>query len=283
MADRKIGLLHPGAMGASVGAAASGDVYWASAGRSDETAARAEKAGLTDAGTAAELARTCQTIVSVCPPHAAEEVAAQIAELNFTGVYLDANAISPDLTRKVARIVEAGGASFVDGGIVGGPAWRAGTTRLYLSGDGARAAAECFAGGPLETVVLSGGVGAASALKMAYAAYTKGTTALISAVCAVAEKNGVREALEAEWSRSQKALADGAHRRVRGVTAKAWRFAGEMEQIADTFEGAGLPGGFHRSAAELYRRIAHLRERSDTVELGEVLAALLDGSGSSGG
>ena len=51
-----IGMLHPGAMGAALGAALVGnghEVVWASAGRSDATRARAEAAGLVDVGTLA--------------------------------------------------------------------------------------------------------------------------------------------------------------------------------------------------------------------------------------
>ena len=53
-----VGVMHPGAMGSAVGAAlrAGGhEVLWAAEGRSDETAQRARRAGLSDAGTIAVL------------------------------------------------------------------------------------------------------------------------------------------------------------------------------------------------------------------------------------
>lgn len=111
---------------------------------------------------------------------------------------------------------------------------------------------------------------------MVFAANTKGTTALLSAVLATAEKLGVRENLEQQWSRYNPEQTEQTQNRVRAVTAKAWRFAGEMEEIAATFSGAGLPDGFHLAAYELYQRIAHFKDAEETPELMAVLMALLE-------
>ncbi len=272
-----IGMLHPGAMGASVGAAAAGHarVLWASQGRSGETAARAAEAELEDARTLEALVRNSGAIVSVCPPHAAEEVATAAARLGFAGVYLDANAISPARARRIGEIVAASGATLVDGGIVGGPAWRAGTTRLYLSGDGAAEVAGWFEGSPLGTVVLDAPVGGASALKMTYAAYTKGTSALVTAILAVAQREGVREALLDEWRDSQPRLLEGHQRQLQGAAPKAWRWVGEMEEIAATFEAAGLPGGFHGAAANVFRRLEQYRDADPPPPVEEIISAAL--------
>ena len=142
-------------------------VLWASAGRSGSTQARAQRANLQDAGTVAELVKASEIVLSVCPPHLAEEVASEVAHLGFTGVYVEGNAISPDRTRAIQRIVEDAGAHYVDGGIIGGPAWtREAKTHMYLSGPRAQEVAACFAGSPLQTPVISERIGAASALKM---------------------------------------------------------------------------------------------------------------------
>ena len=273
-----IGILHPGAMGVSVAASAvkSGHtVYWASEGRSRATRERAEDHGLTDASSVAELCRLSSIIISVCPPHAAEWVASEVASHGFRGVYLDANAVSPERARRIAQIIEAAGGSFVDGGIIGGPAWKPGMTWLYLSGPEAQTLASLFSEGPLETQVLSEEVGQASALKMCYAAYSKGTTALLTAILAAAQVTGVGEALAEQWERDEAGFSERTQERARRVTAKAWRFEGEMGEIADTFEGVGLPGGFHQAAAELYGRLALFKEAPDLPNLVEVTAALL--------
>jgi 3-hydroxyisobutyrate dehydrogenase-like beta-hydroxyacid dehydrogenase len=253
VAERTVGLLHPGEMGAAVGAVLrrSGvPVRWASGGRSEGTRERAEAAGLEDAVSVAELA-AADVVLSICPPHAALETARSLGP--FEGLYVDANAIAPATTREVAEVVLAAGGRFVDGGIVGSPPRAAGSTRLYLSGADAGEAAELFAGSILDARLVSDEVGDASAVKMAYAAWTKGTAAMLLAIRELAFREGVEKALLAEWDLSQPELRDRFAQAARSAEAKGWRWVGEMEEIADAFEAAGLPGGFHRAAAEVYR------------------------------
>ena len=112
-------------------------VWWASEGRSDESRARAEQHHLNDAADLASLCARCEGIVSVCPPHAAEATADAVLAAGFRGTYIDANAIAPQRARRIGAKMDAAGATFVDGGIIGGPAWKPGATWLYLSGDAA--------------------------------------------------------------------------------------------------------------------------------------------------
>jgi 3-hydroxyisobutyrate dehydrogenase-like beta-hydroxyacid dehydrogenase len=223
-------------MGAAVGACVDGEVIWASEGRSDATAARA--AGFRDAGTVAAIAREADVILSICPPHAVLEVAQACS--GFTGIYVDANAISPQRAQQVARLQPR----FVDGGIVGGPPAEPGTT-LYLSGDDAGAVATLFEGSPLATRIVS----SASAVKMAYAAWSKGCTAMLLAIRDVARANGIED----EWRLAAPELAERLPRAEAAKAKKGWRWIGEMDEIADTFAAAGQPDGFHRAAAEVYR------------------------------
>src|SRR5262245_25349941 len=271
-----IGLMHPGAMGASVGAAIRSNghtVLWASAGRTASTWARARRANLDDAGTVPALVKASDIVLSVCPPHAAEEVAHEVAQRGFTGGSAERKAISSDRTRAIQHIIEDAGAHYVDGGIVGGPAWtREAKTRLYLSGPRAAEVAACFAGSPLEAPVISECIGAASALKMGYAAYTKGTTALLTAILGMVEKEGVRADLAWQWG---DAFTTQTVRRVCSNTAKAWRFVGEMHEIAATFREAGLPGGFHQAAAEVFERLEAFKDHDEPPPIESVLEALL--------
>ncbi len=255
MAAAVIGVLHPGEMGAAVArclAARGSRVVWASAGRSPATARRAEAAGLTDAGTAGAVAALADVILSICPPHAAADVAAAVR--GFRGLYLDANAISPRTAREVAGIVEAGGARYVDGGIIGPPPVTPGGTRLYLSGASAAEVKRLFDGTALDARVVTAGPYSASAVKLAYAAWTKGSAALLLAARALAEANGVPDVLLAERALSQPGLDDRCRGAATAAAAKGWRWIAEMEEIADTMARAGLPDGFHRAAAEMYRR-----------------------------
>jgi 3-hydroxyisobutyrate dehydrogenase-like beta-hydroxyacid dehydrogenase len=250
-----IGLLHPGEMGAAIGGcltARGHQVLWAAQGRGPQTAARAAAAGLTDAGTITSLARRAEVILSVCPPHAALDVAWAVH--GFSGRYVDANAISPGTAREIAQLITDSGGQYVDGGIIGPPPGQPGTTRLYLSGAGAAPVAAIFAGTPLEARAVTGAATAASALKMAYAGWTKGTAALLLAIRALARDQGVEEALLAEWEQSQPGLAQRSRGAAGSAVTKGWRWVAEMEEIAASMTAAGLPDGFHQAAAEIFRR-----------------------------
>jgi 3-hydroxyisobutyrate dehydrogenase-like beta-hydroxyacid dehydrogenase len=248
-----VGLLHPGEMGAAMGRvlrARGHEVLWASSERSEATSQRAAAAGLRDVRSVEALAERSDVIFSVCPPHAAKEVAR--ATLGSKALLVDANAIAPATAREIAA--ERDGSGFVDGGIVGPPPQTSGTTRLYLSGPGASSVADLFEGTAVDARVVSATVGDASAVKMTYAAWTKGTAALLLAIRAVAEAEGVEPTLTEEWRLSLPDLPDALSRAQRSASAKGWRWVGEMEEIAATFSAAGFPDGFHRAAAEIYRR-----------------------------
>jgi len=261
-----VGLLHPGEMGSAIGAvlrSAGATVLWASDGRSDATRQRADAAGLEDAGSAAALARRAEVILSVCPPHAARDVLRSVR--GFSGVYVDANAVSPATARELARAER-----FVDGGIVGPPPVGGQTTRLYLSGAEASAVAALFAGTPVDARVVSEAPGDASAVKMAYAAWTKGTAALLLAIRALARAEGVEAPLLAEWERSLPELLERSDRAAASAGEKGWRWVGEMEEIAATFADAGLPDGFHLAAAQIFRR----SPRREGAGVDDIVAAL---------
>ncbi len=273
----KIGILHPGEMGVSIAASAlnSGHpAYWVSTNRSEQTRLRAEENNLIELKSLAGLCQTCDVIISICPPHAAEEVAGSVITEKFKGIYLDANAISPQRVKRLQQIMEEKRIQFIDGSIIGGPAWKAGETVLYLSGKDAEVIRDCFQNGPLGTKIIGDEAGKASAIKMCYAAYSKGTTALLATVLAAAKAYDVGEELYQQWNMDDPGFSEQANRRVMRTTAKAWRFAGEMEEIAATFEQAGLPGGFHQSATEVFRRMANL-ETDERDRLMQILAAIL--------
>lgn len=272
----RVGLLHPGEMGASVGVAvqsAGSEVLWAPEGRSSATCERAERADFRDAGDLRTLLGRSEAVLSVCPPHCALDLAGEVAERGFGGLYVDANAVAPETSREIeGMIVEAGG-SYVDGGIIGPPARERGSTRLYLSGPQAGEVATLFEGSVLGAEVIDATPGRASALKMAYAAWTKGSDALLLAVRAYALAEGVEEALLREWGLSQAGLAARSERA--GESAgKAWRFEGEMHQIGHAFGDAGLPEGFHRAAASVYRRLRGYKDVDGALPIAELLAAM---------
>jgi hypothetical protein len=234
-----VGLLFPGDMGAAVGNAVRGDVLWASQGRSDATRRRA--AGFTDAGSVEELVRGSEVVLSICPPAIAEDVARQVFDLGFDGIYVEANAISPERMRRIATL----GPNVVDGSIVA-----ASGINLYLAGEGAVDVAELFDGGEVEAIALAAPVGGASALKMAFGGWNKIGIALTAQAHAIARAYGVAEQLEAEG-----VPAD----RLERVADRAWRWAPEMEEIADQCRELGLSEAIPRGAAEFYRALSKER------------------------
>ncbi len=157
---------------------------------------------------------------------------------------------------------------------IGPPPRKPGVTRLYLSGAGAADVAAMLNGGLMEAIALDGPVGAASAIKMAYAGWNKTQQALLMAVRAFAMREGVDEALLREWAISQPDLPKRSENAVAGTARKAWRFVGEMEELAASFDAAGVPGAFHEAGAEIYRRLSAWKDAPTPPSVTEVSKAL---------
>lgn len=258
-----VGVLHPGAMGASLGSAlkpAAAAVVWAAAGRTQATSKRAELADLVGVPDVAAVARRCDVIISICPPHAAVDVAEQVAAAlpERSGpppVYVEANAVSPATVRRIADLLGPA-ATLVDGAVIGPPAWQPGASVLWLAGPGAAPIAGLFAGSPFEARVLGPHPGAASALKACFALQSKALPALWLALDEAAERAGVAEALAGELRRSGIDLAGRLAEVESRLEDKAWRWVGEMEEAAAALAELGVPDGFSLAAAEVYRRRA---------------------------
>jgi 3-hydroxyisobutyrate dehydrogenase-like beta-hydroxyacid dehydrogenase len=283
-----VGVLHPGAMGSQVGAqavAAGARVWWVAAGRSAQSRARAEAAGLLAVESVDELADRCSIILSVCPPAAALEVAALVAATPFSGIYADANAISPQHAADVARLLGER-ARVVDGGIVGAPPRKPGDTVLYLSGaDEAAvdAVRSLFAETALEPHVLPGGIGQASALKLAFASYNKISYVLAAQAFALAEGHGVLDELVDLAKQKVPGTSLAWPERVGTAGPRAWRWAPEMREIAAACAEVGVPGDVAEIASDVFLRWEHLKGAED-VSVAQLISALRDDrtSGSNG-
>lgn len=245
----RIVILHPGEMGAGVGAElvrAGHDVGWLAAGRSDASRARATDAGMREV-TGVEGA---DVVLSICPPAAALDVARSVA--GFRGLFVDANAIGLGTAAEVDALVTGSGAVYIDGGLIGPPPDPGTAVRLALSGPRADEVAGIFAGTGVHARVLAAGPYAASTLKMAYASWTKISQALLVTADEVAGTLGVRDALHDEWADSLPGLSDRLVAAREAAAAKGWRWEGEMREIAATFAAAGAPTGFAEAAAEVF-------------------------------
>jgi 3-hydroxyisobutyrate dehydrogenase-like beta-hydroxyacid dehydrogenase len=262
-------------MGAAVGACLVSRgirVVWASENRSPATRERAEHAGLEEMGTFEKVLAASDAVLSICVPSGALDLARQVAAKDFHGIYIDANAISPAHSREIGCLVEKNGARFVDGGIIGLPPTPNRITKLYLCGPDASAVAALFAGSQTEAILIDRPIGAASALKMCYAACNKGETALLGIIRALARHEGVDDTLLTEWRDSMPGIAEQSENIVQRAR-KAWRWAGEMEEIAASFDAANIPSGFLANA-EIYRRLAEFKDAPELPSSEEVSARL---------
>jgi len=256
-----VSVIAPGMMGSAVAkrlTTSGAKVLTSLTGRSADTVARAQAAGMTDASDQ-QLAQA-DFILSILPPGEAlalaERLAPALRDAKRKPVYVDCNAVSPDTVLRIDAVVRETGATFVDGGIIGPPPDPdSSKTRIYLSGPDAEKVTVLQQYG-LSTPLQPGPVGAASAMKMSYAGITKGFTALGAAMMLAATRAGTADALVAEMKVSQPVLLKWLTTQMPRMHSKAYRWVAEMEEIA-AFVGEGHPGdGFYQSAARLYEAIA---------------------------
>jgi 3-hydroxyisobutyrate dehydrogenase-like beta-hydroxyacid dehydrogenase len=273
-----VAMLHPGQMGAALAAQARLNgvrMLWCPHERSEATARRAEAAGLTAETDLQTLLDSAEIVLSVCPPEFAADLASQVADHGYRGIFVEANAISPQRSVRIAERLSGVGARVVDGAVIGPPPRDgAAATRLYLAGGPAavETVAALFRGTAAEPVTLPGGLGAASALKMSFAAYNKASLVLAAVSHALAARHQVTDHLTREAERlvgSPLARPES----LPGMAAKAWRWEPEMREIADTLDGDDLPPDFALAAAAV---LARWQADKDTWDLSvdEVLARL---------
>ena len=127
--------------------------------------------------------------------------------------------------------------------------------------------------GLLEAVALAGPIGQASAIKAAFAAWNKGTIALLATLRAFAVHHDVEAPLLAEWARTDPDTLARLER-VPASVRKAWRWSAELDEIARACEDAGLPGGAAAAAAEAYRRLAGFRDATAPPGVEAIVAAM---------
>jgi len=273
MAIQTVAVMSPGDMGHSIGNVlrlGGLRVITCLRDRSARTAALAAEAGIDDVPDYETLVREADILLSVLAPsearHLAEGVAAAVRASGADLLYADCNAIAPQTVRDIGALLTGVGARFVDAGIIGSPP-RPGEkrTRIYASGAHVAAFAELAEHG-LDVRIVGPEIGQASGLKMCYAAITKGLTALATELLVAGEALGLREPLRAELQQSQGALYGWVERQVPTMPPKAYRWVGEMEEIAATFAHLGLTPRILLGAADLYRFVGETPLAEETPE-----------------
>jgi L-threonate 2-dehydrogenase len=280
----RIAIIAPGEMGSGIAARLrdrGAAVVTSLRGRGPESAKRAARAGMTAIEDDAELVSSCDLVLSILPPvkalELAQRLAPHLAKAGRALVYADCNAIAPQTVREVEALIRPAGVRFLDVGIIGGPPRPDGYgPHLYVSGENAHFLAALRDFG-LDIRLVAGGIGAASALKLSYAALTKGLTAIGAAVARCAANAEVGTDLRAELRESQPQLLAWLQRQIPTVEPKAYRWVGEMEEIA-RFLAEDPTADIYRGAARTYGVIAERRNAGDEVGL-TFLADLFGRSG----
>ncbi len=287
MAIRTVAVVAPGDMGHAVADVLRRGglrVVTCLSRRGPDSVARANRAGMEALPGFEAVVREADAFLSILPPsealNLAREVAVAIKAAGLPLLYVDCNAVSPTTAERIGAVIEASGGRFVDAAIIGGPP-KPGTPgpRFYASG----AAAQDFAalgGHGLDIRVIGEEIGQASALKMCFAAIAKGVTALATEALTAGRLLGVAEPLRAELASSVPALLDYATRAVPTMPPKAYRWIGEMEEIAQTFAAVGLPPGMLQGAADVYRFVGESplgRERTEDRTHGKTLQDAVEG------
>ena len=263
MEIRNVGVVSPGDMGSAIAKRikeSGKNVYTALDGRSERTKALGREAGLTDLGSMDKLVSTCELVVSVLNPgeamNVAKEVAASMKKTGRKIAFADLNAVSPQTTRDMDKVIRDAGGMYIDGGIIGSPPrGEKDRPRIYVSGPDAYLF-EQIVHPNLQFRVMSERVGDASGVKMCYAAMTKGTTALAVELLVAARKLGVEQALEKELRDSQSDAFDRHMKQIPGMPPKAYRWVPEMQEIAKTFGELGMTRNIFLGAADIYEMVA---------------------------
>jgi 3-hydroxyisobutyrate dehydrogenase-like beta-hydroxyacid dehydrogenase len=258
-ASTTVGLLHPGRMGAAIAAqimAGGHTVLWCPDGRGPATHHRASDAGLRPVPLGQLLADS-EIVLSICPPAAAEQIATEVAEIGYHGSYVDANAISPARMRRITTRFASAGTVAIDGCIFGPPPGGQPPARLYLAGDPAasRRVAHLFTGSSVEPVLLGEQPGQASALKMAFASFQRTSRTAAALAHALADDHGITQALLTEAERMPHDILTNRDY-LPSVAARAWRWAPEMHEVADTLSEQDLPTDLAHATATILRHWA---------------------------
>ncbi|MDA0997324.1 MAG: DUF1932 domain-containing protein [Proteobacteria bacterium] len=267
-----IAILMPGDMGHSVGRALKShghDVITCLNGRSERSRKLAQAGGIHDVPDLETLVGEADMVLSILPPASAVSLATDVASaIGRTGkkpIYVDCNAVSPGTVKNVAEIITSVGAPMIDTGIIGLAPGKGKSTRFYVSGPDT-APMRALDGKGFEVIELGTEIGRASAMKMTFAAVTKGSWTLWTAILLSAHRLGLYDALIAEFAHSQETTLANMKDRVPFLPADAGRWVGEMQEIAKTFREAGVSGDFLDGAAWVFELLDQTPFASETRE-----------------
>ena len=280
MAIRTVAILSPGDMGHAVGRALGEhglDVITCLQGRSERTKGLARQANIRDVPTLEEMVSEADLVLSILVQSEAIGVARTVADaIRRAGadtIYADCNAVSPKIVAAMDAAIRHAGARFIDGSIVGYPPGIEPRPRIYVSGPEA-AAMMALDSEFIEIKQLGDAIGRASSLKMCYSALTKGRSAVYLALWTAAELMGLSDELRAELASNSPDTLNDMEKELPGLPTHASKYAGEMVELAETFDSLGVTPYIHRGAAEMFDLVARTpfaQEHTETVDLERTL------------
>jgi len=273
-----IGLVGLGEMGAEIGRyfVKNGiEVISVYGERSKISQDRAIKYGIKDVLTIENVSQKSDIIISIIPPNRALETADQYSKyISKDGpIYCDLNAISTMTAKKIKALLDERNVNYVDGSIMGGPPKENYSPRTYLSGEMAKNL-NFLSGKGVDIIILNGSDFQASAMKMVYAAITKGSKALVAGALIVAKRNNVYQELIDELEYSDEFFHGVALKLIPSIKHKAYRWIGEMNEISSTFKDSGLTGGFHSESENIYELIKDLPPGELSID--EIIGKITD-------
>ncbi|HSU91955.1 MAG TPA: DUF1932 domain-containing protein, partial [Sporolactobacillaceae bacterium] len=266
---RTVAIVGAGEMGAAVGRRlreSGARVITTLKGRGAASVERVRDAKLEVIDDDDQLVAESAIILSIVPPGEAIAVAKRfhgpLIRAGLKPIFVECNAVSPAMVRRIAVSLAPTGCGFVDADIIGGPPRSGGKgtgPRFYASGEHAHELTSLRhfgLGFGLDLAIVDGGIGAASALKMSYAGLTKGLIAVGATMFGAASRAGLAAALREELARSQPVLLAMLTAMIPAMYSKAYRWVSEMEQISEFVGGDATGGTIYEGSARLYQQLA---------------------------
>lgn len=237
-----VGILHCGELGTAIAHLLAADgvrVTSVVTGRSRETRARAERAGVDLFDTLAELLDSADVVLSTVHPSGALDVAQSCSPaLRRNAIYVDLNSIGIDSSDEIQTTVERAGFAYVAGAVQGMSSRLEDMGVVYLSGPRADDVVSLF-GRFARVEQLGDEPHLAKVMKLLLAGTSKGLSMLFVELAVIAERTGLGERFSTELEGFYPALAELIERSLPSYQQHALRRVDEVAAIEELAQSVG--------------------------------------------
>jgi 3-hydroxyisobutyrate dehydrogenase-like beta-hydroxyacid dehydrogenase len=220
---------------------------------------KAQAAKVRAAETLAEAVSSADLIVCAVTATASTEVAAAVRPLlASSSIFLDINSVSPATKRENARLVEEGGASYVEAAVMAPVPPQRLAVPILLGGPHAAQVAPILGALGMNVTAVAGEIGTASAIKMCRSIVIKGLEALALECVLAAREFDAADQVFASLERTfphmgwTTTLPDYL---VSRVAEHGRRRAAEMREVERTLASAGVAPVMSRATAIRQQRL----------------------------